>query len=317
MTIHFRMHSLGHKNTVSGIRSVFALALSALIVMVTLAGCSNDAPTSPERYAVVDQQIDWIKNAIENNAHFELITDIDHARLAEDEGVVMSPARLLVITSQDLERAVMAVDQRAMVDASFRVLIFKPEESDVSVIYNPTEFLVNRYAMPPSAPSVQALQKIYQAGFQELLASVDPESLQLAPTTTAEAAGLIDIESPLDFDETLSRIKSSIDEQGDTVWFGELDYQQRLRSSGVEARPTTLLLFGGPKPGGQAMKHSSALGLDAFCQKVLIWQDESGQVRVTYNDLMAVAQRLGEGESIPLRVIKMRLRSTFNNALGL
>lgn len=306
-----------HGKSATGNRSFFVLALSALIMTVALPGCSNDSPPSPERYAIVDQQVDKVKSAIANSAQFELITDIDHARLAENEGVVMPPSRLLVVTTPELERAVMEVDQRALVDASFRVLVFESEEGGVSILYNPAEFLVNRYAMPPDAPSVQALQKIYQAGFQDLLNNVDPNRLKLAPITTAEAIGLIDIDSPFDFDETLSRIKSSISEQGDTVWFGELNYQQRLKSSGVEARPTTLLLFGGPKPGGQAMKHSSLLGLDAFCQKVLIWQDESGQVRVTYNDLMAVADRLGEGESIPLRVIKMRLGSTFNNALGL
>lgn len=52
----------------------------------------------------------------------------------------------------------------------------------------------------------------------------------------------------------------------------------RAVRQGVTLRPTVLILFGGPGPGGKAMASAPTLGLDAFCPKVLIWQDADGAV---------------------------------------
>ena len=64
------------------------------------------------------------------------------------------------------------------------------------------------------------------------------------------------------------------------------------------------------------MQVAPTLGLDAFCQKLLIWQDASGAVHVTFNDLLALAERQQVSSGIPLRVINRRIKRTFSEALG-
>ncbi|MCA9195844.1 MAG: hypothetical protein KDB03_28965, partial [Planctomycetales bacterium] len=71
----------------------------------------------------------------------------------------------------------------------------------------------------------------------------------------------------------------------------------------------------GPGPGGKAMASAPTLGLDAFCQKLLIWQDEKGTVHVTFNDLRVLAARQEVSGGLPLRVINGRLKETFLTAL--
>jgi hypothetical protein len=58
------------------------------------------------------------------------------------------------------------------------------------------------------------------------------------------------------------------------------------------------------------------LGLDAFCQKLLIWQDDSGTVYVTFNDLLALAERQKVSSGIPLWLINRRVKATFSEALA-
>jgi len=55
--------------------------------------------------------------------------------------------------------------------------------------------------------------------------------------------------------------------------------------------------------------------LDAFCQKLLIWQDAGGAVHVTFNDLLALAERQQVSGGVTLRVIRRRLKETFSTAL--
>jgi len=63
------------------------------------------------------------------------------------------------------------------------------------------------------------------------------------------------------------------------------------------------------------MNKSPTLGLDAFCQKFLVWQDDEGGVHLSFNDLLALADRQGVSKSIPLRVINYRLNNVFGEAL--
>jgi uncharacterized protein (DUF302 family) len=63
------------------------------------------------------------------------------------------------------------------------------------------------------------------------------------------------------------------------------------------------------------MAEAPTLGLDAFCQKLLVWEDETGAVKVSFNDLLALADRQQAGKSPALRVINHRLTSTFEAAL--
>lgn len=76
-----------------------------------------------------------------------------------------------------------------------------------------------------------------------------------------------------------------------------------------------LILFGGPGPGGKAMGSAPTLVLDAFYQKLLIWQDAGGAVHVTFNDLLALAERQHVSGGMALRVINRRLLGNFSDAL--
>ncbi|MFT4767840.1 MAG: hypothetical protein ACI8RN_000969 [Glaciecola sp.] len=127
--------------------------------------------------------------------------------------------------------------------------------------------------------------------------------------------GIITIESPFGFDETLQRVNAAIDAQGDTVHFGTVDFQANAQAFELTIPSSYMILFGGPAPGGKAMGSSPTLGLDAFCQKSLVWQDAEGTTYLSFNELLALADRQGVSKSLALRVINFRLEKTFNEAL--
>ena len=122
--------------------------------------------------------------------------------------------------------------------------------------------------------------------------------------------------SPFDFNETHSRVLEAINSQSDTIIFGSVDFQSQVQEFGVDIRPTQLILFGGPSPGAKAMRNAPTLGLDAFCQKLLVWEDDQQMVHLGFNDLLRVAERQDVGKSIPLRVIAFRLKRIFTKALS-
>ena len=132
-----------------------------------------------------------------------------------------------------------------------------------------------------------------------------------------EPDGIITLSSPFDFPRTLERVHEAIESQDDTVGFGQVDFRARALELGIIQAPSTLILFGGPAPGAKAMAKAPTLGLDAFCQKFLVWEDDDGQVYLSFNDLLALAERQDAKKSPALRVINSRLKSVFGEALQL
>jgi len=101
--------------------------------------------------------------------------------------------------------------------------------------------------------------------------------------------GLISIKSPYHVKETADRLENALNEKGMTV-FIRIDHAKGARKVGENLRPTELVIFGNPKVGTPLMQCGQSVAID-LPQKALIWEDEAGQVWLTYNDPYYLANR--------------------------
>ena len=102
-------------------------------------------------------------------------------------------------------------------------------------------------------------------------------------------SGLIHVKSSHDVKNTAQRLETVLKEKGMTV-FLRINHSEGARKVGKKLRPTELVIFGNPKVGAPLMQCSQTVAID-LPQKALIWQDESGQVWLTYNDPQHLAMR--------------------------
>jgi uncharacterized protein (DUF302 family) len=103
--------------------------------------------------------------------------------------------------------------------------------------------------------------------------------------------GLINLKSPHDVKNTADRLETVLKEKGMTV-FLRINHSEGARKVGKKLRPTELVIFGNPKVGAPLMLCGQTVAID-LPQKALIWQDETGQVWLTYNDPKYLATRHG------------------------
>jgi uncharacterized protein (DUF302 family) len=113
-------------------------------------------------------------------------------------------------------------------------------------------------------------------------------TLVSALSVSAES-GLIHIKSSHDVKNTAQRLEASLKEKGMIV-FLRIDHSEGARKVEKKLRPTELVIFGNPKVGAPLMQCRQTVAID-LPQKALIWQDESGQVWLTYNDPQYLAMR--------------------------
>lgn len=110
-----------------------------------------------------------------------------------------------------------------------------------------------------------------------------------SPIISGMGTGLITTESPFSFEETGSRIISTLEER-DLLIPADLDHQQNAAGVDLELRPTRVIIFGNPNLGTPLMQCSQSIAID-LPQKILIWEDDQGSVNVAYNDPEYLKQR--------------------------
>jgi uncharacterized protein (DUF302 family) len=101
--------------------------------------------------------------------------------------------------------------------------------------------------------------------------------------------GLTHVKSAHEVKKTADRLETVIKEKGMTV-FLRINHGEGARKVGIQLRPTELVIFGNPEVGAPLIQCSQTIGID-LPQKALIWQDESGQVWLTYNAPQFLAAR--------------------------
>lgn len=272
----------------------------------------NSEPVAESRFVEPDKLYKIIEDNVRSHSEFEVIVDIDHARLADKADSPMPPAHVLIWSDPEMDAAILKHNPVAALDLPFRILAFENQDNgEAMVIANSFDFLVTRHSLPND----RIIRELYESAISKATLGVPPESFMQFASDRMSERGIVTLDSPYEFAATRERLLKKINEQSDTVIFEEIDFAARAKAQGVFIGPVVMILFGAPGPGGQAMKNAPTLGLDAFCQKLLIWQDASGMVHVTFNDLLALAKRQEVSGGIPLRIINYRIEKTFSEAL--
>ncbi|MEO0378542.1 MAG: DUF302 domain-containing protein [Cyanobacteria bacterium P01_A01_bin.17] len=106
--------------------------------------------------------------------------------------------------------------------------------------------------------------------------------------------GMIRVASNFTVAETSDRLEALFEERRLTV-MARVDHAQNAASVGKELGPTELFIFGNPAAGTPLMQCSQTVAID-LPQKMLIWQNEAGQVWLAYNDPYYLMERHGIDE---------------------
>jgi uncharacterized protein (DUF302 family) len=101
--------------------------------------------------------------------------------------------------------------------------------------------------------------------------------------------GLVSVRSAHGVVATLDRLEQAAREAGLAI-AGRIDHGANAAKVGQTLRPTALLLFANPKAGTPLIQARQTMGID-LPLKALAWEDERGQVWLTYNALPYLAAR--------------------------
>ena len=109
---------------------------------------------------------------------------------------------------------------------------------------------------------------------------------------TVQDNGVVRVKSAYNVDDTIARLKADIATKG-IRFFGEVDQAQLAKGAGVALNHrSTLLEFGNPPLGTQFITARAEAGLD-WPVRLLVTEDERGDVWAVYTDFNWIARRHG------------------------
>ncbi|NOY66258.1 MAG: DUF302 domain-containing protein [Gammaproteobacteria bacterium] len=107
----------------------------------------------------------------------------------------------------------------------------------------------------------------------------------------ADNNGLISKKSKYSVSETIDKLENILKKKGITVAL-RWSHSDKANGVGIKLRPTELLIFGNPELGSHMFTSNQTAGID-LPLKALAWEDEKGQVWLTYNDPAYLGRRHG------------------------
>jgi uncharacterized protein (DUF302 family) len=110
--------------------------------------------------------------------------------------------------------------------------------------------------------------------------------------------GIIHITSDHPVDVTAENLKRILQEKGVTL-FAFIDHSGEAEKVGMKMPPTKLLIFGSPKAGTPVMLAAPSIAID-LPLKILIWEDGSGKVSISYNS----AEYLQHRHTVPEHLVQ-------------
>ncbi len=135
------------------------------------------------------------------------------------------------------------------------------------------------YLVSVREPGQANLEKVKEKKHEEKSMTSNPEN------------GIATIPSRQSVDQTVGKLQEILQAKGVKL-FALVDHSGEAEKAGMQMRPTKLLIFGNPKAGTPVMVAAPTSAID-LPLKILVWEDDGGKVRISYNSAAYLQARHG------------------------
>ena len=214
---------------------------------------------------------------------FKIIATIDHAIAAQVAGLELRPTQTIIFGNPKGGTLLMQQDQRIGLDLPLKIMIWEDEAGDTQVSYYNATTLTSRYSIKEPAAVIAKVNGAL-AGFT---GNKEIEGASVVAITDQ----LITKKSPYTADQTFTKLEEVVASKGLNT-MAIVPHDKAAASVDLELRPTRVLIFGNPKVGTLLMQSNQSIGID-LPLKILVHEDENGEVFISYYDAAFLTKRHG------------------------
>lgn len=257
----------------------------------------------------LDNAYAQLKSIFENNRSIGIVAEIDHSENAKKANIKLSPTKAIFFGNPHLGTPLMQVNPLTGLDLPQKIIFLQSNDGENQMMYNAVDYLNQRYGLD----NHQNLATIANTLKTLVEKTSGSSSFEHIPFEVAKHQGIITKKSHFNFETTIDKLLTIVNNQKNLKLIATLDHQANAQSVGLELSPAYLVVFGNPKLGSPLMKTQQSIALD-LPQKMLVWEDENGEVFVSYNDIYFLKNRhLLQGQDDVLEKISDALDKISSN----
>lgn len=260
----------------------------------------------------VEEAYENFRSQLEANEGIIVIAELNHSSNAKSAGMELPASRIIFFGNPEMSTQLIKRNQLAGLDLPLRVLFYE-KDKQVVALFNSASYLERRYGFTGAG----ILDKI-SANLDGLVGkAMNTEVVWGKGPDIRISQGIKTVNSTRDFNDTWNALIDILEKNDDIKIVAELDYKANAADVDMELRPTRLIMFGNPTLGTPLMQSAMSTGLE-LPQKILLWQDEDGEVNISYNAPEFLRFRHGfTGRSTELETISTALDNLAKTAAGL
>jgi len=251
-----------------------------------------------------------IQDALNAAGPVSIIAQISHTGNAIANGLALRNTKVLLFGNPMLGTPLMQENQLAGLDLPQKMLIHENAEGNVFVSYNNAEYLKNRHDLQ----NTTELDNISTALSTFASTAAGAQVTMVGAGSITANQGIVVKQSSNNFGETYTRLMNALNANPNITVVTELDHSANAEMVNLDLRPTRLVVFGNPALGTPIMQSSQTTGID-LPQKMLVYEDENGDVFVAYNNINYIAAR-HDASSTTLEMVSTALDNFSNAAIS-
>ena len=223
---------------------------------------------------------------------FAVFTKIQHSEEAKKAGFDLEENSLFIFGNPKQGSLLMQKDQLAGLDLPLKILVYK-KSNRTEITYSSTNYLKQRYEL--KSRDLGGINRT----LKNIASTASGNSVKRSGKLKLKKhQGIISEISDFNFNTTYDRLVTAIKENPDLQIFLEIDHFKNAEEIQLGLRPTRLVVFGNPKIGTPIMKENTKIALELPI-KFLVWRDEAGVVKISYNDPAFLAKRFKITTKLP------------------
>lgn len=220
-----------------------------------------------------------ITEMLQSNSNIGIVAQIDHAKNADKNGLELRDTKVVLFGNPRLGTPIMMQNQEAGLDLPQKILVFQNADGNTVVSYNNVKYVSLRHGLKP----VETMPKIKNALQKITLTATNSKEIETMLNEKIGTQGIVRVNSKNDFETTYTLLKTAIENNPNLKLMATLDHQKNAAKVDYKLNPTRLLIFGNPNLGTPLMQNAQTVAID-LPQKMLVWEDQSGNVTISYND---------------------------------
>jgi uncharacterized protein (DUF302 family) len=264
-----------------------------LAIVIALVSCKNDDESqdpvqTPDAaglsYAFVTNDGSFIstysdiRSEIQDAQGVAILAEVNHSSNANVIGEDLRNTRVIFFGNPSQATPLLQINQRAGLDFPQKVLVYDNEDGDTFVAFNSSSYLTARHGLGSSS-NLSDIQSDLTNFAENATGSVVSSNT----VDFGNGQGVVTINSNNDFTNTYNNLRNAISDNDNLSIIEEVDHQSNAQSIGMDLNPTKLIIFGNPNLGTPLMQDAQTVAID-LPQKMLVWQENNGDVNISYND---------------------------------